>query len=201
MLERSSSKDLESAVGQFGSKFLKGVEYIHEAAKIYVSYIDLHPDKKQDFKDNFPDVTETLWASLEKVGRGIIDPRLVFDNDNGTKRLRYFPLSEQKKILDKPLEVVAPDGTHRKVAFRDMSQSQKLLVLADDHVRSLPEQRAVLDSEKLYDQKKTVDAEYTIPKKVKEERYRISRGKCIIAGYSFTLEELEAIVKEMRDGR
>jgi len=159
----------------------KAEDAILLASKIYVSYIDDEKAKVRELKELLGFSYET-YVSMERIGRGIMDQRLIFTETKARKKLAAAPKSQQKKALDKGLEVLVDNGEVLRVKIDDLTSNQIKQVFAGDHVRSIAEQKNYIRNRKA---QMEFAAKLNIPKVEKEPEkilpiYEIKKGKLII---------------------
>jgi len=111
-----------------------------------------------------------------------MDQRLIFTETKARKKLAAAPKSQQKKALDKGLEVLVDNGEVLRVKIDDLTSNQIKQVFAGDHVRSIAEQKNYIRNRKA---QMEFAAKLNIPKVEKEPEkvlpiYEIKKGKLII---------------------
>jgi hypothetical protein len=173
-------------VDEFKELFHQGLENIAKAAAIYVKAIDENPNNHAVFAHKCPNIPMSAWAGFEAVGRGWLDYRLLLIGGSTTKSIRKLPLSQQKLALDSGDEVLVSNGESLIVKVESLTPSQAKQVFAGDHIRSLGEQRAYVESRHSPDAKDYKLA-YTIRKDVLH----------INAATTLTRKELTRILMEM----
>lgn len=148
----AGAKDLESKVLDIVNKAIEswktGAEFYREGCELYVKAIDMSPKAREMFQEAMPDQPSTWWSKIEKVGRGLMHPDLLVNYGAGYRRLERCRLEDQEKYIQKPIEFLTARGDTMKIAVGNLTVDQCQQVFAFDHVRSLPEQRAWIESEK-----------------------------------------------------
>ena len=165
----SKTDIVKTNVDRFVTVLQQGYSNIEEAARIYVETIDSAPDSKQKFMERLPSFPSGLWLTLEGIGRKVIDSRLLFSGGSIVGKLRRLPFSEQKKTLDDGVQLLTAERDAILVKLEHMDSDQLDQVFAKDHVRSLGEQRAWLESR----------SEDRVDPQQAESPYAIKRG-CLV---------------------
>jgi hypothetical protein len=172
---------------EFGGFLKKGIEHLLQACKIYVEDIKNCPELKTVYQEKFPEITNGMWAKYEKIGKGIISARLLIPPRNANF-IQRFSIEEQERCLSMPIEVLLLGGGETlKVSLENLTSLQCRQVFAYDHVRTLSEQRALIESEKT--QGVIVHA-----KKVREKYSIVKDVVKIHSACTFTRKELERIL-------
>ena len=140
-------------------------------------------------------ISPSELATLEKIGRGQLLPEIHY---YGYRGLECLPLSEQRRVLDGPVEalVLLPGGRTDKLMVKLTSASipMKQQLIASDHVRTLDEQRVWLTATANL-AAASPDIEQTMP-------YTLVAGKFKTKpGCTMTLKELKTVVKIMESGK
>jgi len=122
-----------------------------KAAEIYVRAIDEAPERAGEFRAALPYIPEGTWSQFEKIGRRQVDVRLLL-GDGGPHRSRIMrlPYATQLRLLGgEPVELLIGGDDVLKADSRSLTSEQAAQVFADDHVRSVPEQKTwLVDQEK-----------------------------------------------------
>jgi hypothetical protein len=94
-------------------------------------------------------VSRELLRRMERLGRGGIEPRLVFSTSGAASKVMALPLSEQQEILDCGVEVMSADGLdHRLIPLEELTPEQVRQVFGDGGVRTLAQQRTWMENER-----------------------------------------------------
>ena len=98
-----------------------------------------------------------------------MDPRLLIGSGGQhTARIKKLPFDLQKKVIDGCMfEFLTADGSNMMVCLRDSEDWQSKQILADDHVRNLPEQKAWLEAEKA--KRKSAEFEHVVPYEIRSK--------------------------------
>jgi hypothetical protein len=185
---------MQNEVKQFGELLRQGTESLQKACQLYVKVIDQDIMMKAAFLEAYPEVPATAWKRFEAVGRGSMHPALLTSLAcKGAHRLEKCSYTEQKKCLDTPVDVLLANGDVLKVMVYNLTKSQVKQVFAAGHVRSIPEQKAFIESEKTEDV--IIRARHS---KKPDTPWHIFKNTLVVTSpYTFTKEELTNIILEM----
>jgi hypothetical protein len=182
---------IKSAIESFKECFENGISNIVKACNAYVNAIDSDPNASEEFKKAFPLISEGAWASFEAVGRKIIHHRLLFGDNPAFNKLKKLPYSQQEKAIEQGIEILVNGGDILKVKPENMTAFQRKQAFIDDRIRSIPEQKAYLESIKIMESK-TVRVEMP---------YEIKGQKVVFPAHDrpveFTRQELARILAEI----
>ena len=169
----------------------RGAQAFAEVGSIIVQMVDEDPNAADFICEQIPQLSYGSIRLFEKIGRKLITPLLAFDSRPGPKRLLKCPLDTQEHMLSEPIEVLLADGETLKTDVRNLTVSQANQVFDNGEIRTLPEQRAWMETQKTlksYDRPKPVYNGYEVDKK---------RQGVIIAGIFFSLQQLTKIQTEI----
>ena len=183
-----SKEIIKDAIKEFGKFFNDGLESIKKACKIYVDAIDYDPTLIDKFREEYPNITESAWVRFEQVGRGLLHESLLTDYSMGAKKLKNLPYSQQEKFSKNGIELLTKTNDILKVEVSSLTKEQVKQVFTNDHVRTLAEQRAYIESQETYNAKPVDDVPYMI----KNKKLFINQK-----GIFFTLQQLKDIIKDM----
>lgn len=124
-------------------------EHIATVAATYVEAIDRDPAFKDYLIDELPEVSGGIWRSLKQVGRGMLDARIATGGVPYGNKLRRLPVSEQRQAMDGTLPLLTASGDTLCIKLDAMMPRQAEQVFASGHIRSLPEQKAWIESKAL----------------------------------------------------
>jgi len=144
-----SNEITKTAINEFKSAWTTGMENIYKACKIYVTAIDKEPEIKQAFRDAFPQICAQAWSRIENTGRGQMHYALLCDTSPAAEKLRKLPFSEQKKAIEIGFEVLTDTGDVLKVKTENLTRTLINQVIAKDHIRDIPAQKAYRESQKI----------------------------------------------------
>jgi len=180
---------VNSRVKQFGDYIERGLDYIKNACEIYVEEIDKWVGAKQVFKESYPKVPNDTWSRFEKVGRKQLHIELLCKFSIGARKLARLPFSEQEIAVTKPIEVLTKNNEVLKVDVDKLTKEQSNQVFAENHIRDIAEQKAIIETIKPVVEGK--EAEHVT--------YLIKGNKLIVkeADTIFTKTILKKIIDEM----
>jgi hypothetical protein len=138
-------------VGEIVSLITRGIECWSKAGEIVVKLIDDHRMTIPEIAGNSEFLTEDIVARFEQLGRKQILPQLLVADYPAAKHVIKLPYSEQSRAVDAGVELlVMGDEGHStlKVAIGNLTPLQCKQVFAKDAIRSLPAQRAYIESQK-----------------------------------------------------
>ena len=137
---------------EYAVKILEGVASISanvsKVAKVYVDGIDRDPSFKEYLVSELPSIQASFWRSLEKVGRNQLDGRILNGAVPFGNKLRLLPISEQKSAIENHIELLVGSGDKLLVKIDAITSDQAEQIFARDHIRSLEEQRAWVESKR-----------------------------------------------------
>jgi hypothetical protein len=192
-LSHEKISQLDDSTRRFAEALKRGVDAFLEAGRIVAQEIDKDPKfpEKVAAQSN-GDIPAVLVRRFEKLGRGQVIPQFLLHWDKpGVKKLRKFTPDLQTKYLKEGLEVLVDKGQHLLINPLHMTKLQAQQVFECDEIRSLPEQRAWLESEKM-----TVNLNKT--EKV-EDLYNIVKGQIVFnRPCHFNVDELMQILVNRR---
>ncbi len=179
------------AIDHFGELMAQGFDKINQACKVYVEAIDSNPELKSNFIKAYPDIPAGVWARYELVGRGGLDYRLLWIGGPGPRMLKKMPISDQKKYIEKPVDLLLSNGDKIKVDIRKLRPKQAKQVFADDHVRDAAEQRAWIEDQNTQSNLKA--------NKDAKQPYRIENGFLVVGKIKFGKKDLHRILIRMEN--
>lgn len=184
----------ESAVvvGNFIEDFRKtmghSIESWKRACTIYVSAIKASVDNKELFIDAFPEIPMSTWSRIEAVGRGSVVPQLLTYSGGYYGKISRLPMSDQERVLSKSVEILLSNNDILKVKIQNLEKEQIEQLIAKDHIRSIPEQKAFMQNIKTIKMRSMRPA---------VNNYKIVRkGRIEIAGLVFTVKQLSKMIAE-----
>jgi len=129
---------------------MAGMDAWMKAGLLLVEQIDKNSSFRDKMAEKYPDISLSLLRRLEQIGRRELHPRLLLMDSAGARKLRSMPYDIQARYVDEPIKMLSlcGDGTtdHLAVSVRNMGGAAAKQVFAEDHIRTLPEQRAYIES-------------------------------------------------------
>jgi len=154
------------------------IDHLLEAGRIFVEMIDADPSAKKKVQAALGWSSQTV-NQLEAVGRGTLLPQLYYSSNIAHQKLRGLPLSDQKRYLEEPVElVVEKDGAYDTllVTVTDLTPAQAKQVFDVNHVRAPGAQRAYLEDLKahaaLNHRAEPLDSSYKIHRREGEVEFK-----------------------------
>lgn len=173
-------------------------DYIYKFCKKLVKLID------DGLKDTLFEIAKELgyntaiFADFEKIGRGMMDERLIAGGGKAKQFIIKLPLSTQKDLLDNGADLVVADGTVRHIDVGKIASIEQCKQLFNGtEVRSEADQLIYIDNIQVYDKpaKKCVEDGAVVVKDIVEIR---SHSKCI---YKIDALEMNRLMNDILTGR
>lgn len=187
----SAQVSKQSVIVRFQQAFAHGIESICEAARIYVEALDKHGFTRDDFAAKVPGIPASAWNGLEAVGRGILDRRLLWGGGRAASYLRRLPPSQQTAALDNGVSIVTAKGESLRVQVETMTKDQCELVFAPDHIRTVGEQRAMIEAPKRLEPVALEDCESDGPYEIRAHKLIINRPLAL------TVADVKRLLRQM----
>jgi uncharacterized protein YjhX (UPF0386 family) len=134
------------------------------ACKIYVDLIDDDPTVKEACIE--VGIPAPFLKKAEDVGRGLLHHRLLIASGVQYHKLAKCSLSDQEKYLSSPIPVLCANGDVLNVAIDNLTKEQVEQVFSYDRVKSIPEQKAYLESLKTVKEVETAKSKTSAPYKI-----------------------------------
>lgn len=189
----SSIEQIRDLLGKVGGMLAK-------AAEIYVKELSSDPSFRQTMIGEFPGMTASFLSDLEAVGRGLIEPRILEMGLSCGSRLKRLPLSQQRQLIEKGVEVWTGDDS-RVIPLADCGPRVLMQCIAKDHIRSVSEQAAWHEEENA---KRRADAAATQKTELSDGNalsYRVDRAKkrvkILYPPCTLTAKELRRLLDEL----
>jgi len=187
------SKEIE----KFKEYYVKGLEYLLEASKVYAASVAKHPVEAEiAYSQAFPNLLAKDWKLMLRIGRGDLTPRaFLIPNDCAVECVSTVPLHVQKALLGDEENPPVP----QKVYSRG-----RVIEKAVEHMNAV-ELNAVFD--KKAGRLRTIEEQMQVATKevvdvVASGTWKIESGKLKTSGKCvFTLEEVARILRKMKGGK
>lgn len=172
---------------------------LEDASRLYVQGIDGSADFAVAFRERFPRLNSMFVANLERVGRGILDARLMAAGVGGCDILVKLPPSQQAAVFDSGLDVWTGEAETKHMRIQDMPKSLiQQCISRDGHVLTPEEQAAAMEG------KRAAYRESLLRRKTMEVRgvevlYEVKGKsvKIIHPPVTLTAKELRALLAEV----
>ena len=144
--------DTEARIKRLQSLVIGSSESLMEAGRIVVELIGSGiPQDELATRSGFP---RGLIDGLIKVGSAIMLPELLVQSSLWASRLKRAPISIQRLVMDKGVDLLLDDGQTLRAHPKDMTPAQVQQVFDGSQIRSLGGQRAFLESKSQETKKK-----------------------------------------------
>ena len=179
------------SVQEFAAALQRGESAIREAAAILCQMVDADPKAYQKIHKE-TGIHWNVLGNLERVGRGAMHYKLLFDTSPAARHISALPASQQNDIYEKGVQVVSVQGGKTVVESKKPHEltPQQVRVLFDDkakHVRSVDEQLKVASEPKPVTPARSA------------QRYIIANDKLtVLAATTFTMSQLQDILEDMK---
>lgn len=134
---------------EFMRLVLQGVESWRQAGVLLVAMLKKNPRVKEQILKNHPELSASILATFEKIGRGELHPMLLLSESPGYIAARKLPYSDQERIVnEKKVELLLlKDGRADVINadVRTLTAEQAKQAFDKDHVRTPAEQRLYLE--------------------------------------------------------
>jgi hypothetical protein len=127
----------------------------------------------------------SFLADAERVGRGLLDHRLLLESKPTFKKLAMCPLSEQQEALKNGIRVVVRNGDVLKVPAFALTPDQANQVFDKDRIRTEPEQKAYLETNAQREDRK-------FSRTATNKPYKFFKSGIKVAGMIIPIEEIKA---------
>lgn len=181
----------DDSINRFLEAMKRGYEGIKDAAEIAREAIAKDPEWPEKVAAKAPLFGALHIRRFADIGLKYI-AELSFPSSPGANALRKLPVAIQEKLFGKSVAVLIQNGETLLIDISNLTKEQARQVFASDHVRDAAEQRAWIESEKLKTPKLTPLQD--------GQPYQIKNHKFRIAGYEFTVRQLQRIIDQMKKG-
>jgi hypothetical protein len=157
----------EEITTQIRSALESGMAGFVQAGDLYVKAIDQDPSYGERLKEEFKDVVPgRAWSQLEALGRGLIHPKLILggvaDRQKNTL-IKNLPMSLQNRVFNEekfPLLISGGDVLDVSILSATPDQTRQLCGYGE--IRTLVEQKAYVEGQKLEEELKPQELPYYI---------------------------------------
>lgn len=141
---------VKSELSRVSELIIKGVECWIEAGEIIAKTLQENP-KSMERICEVTGLSEDIVRRFEQIGRKEIYPKLLANTSIGYRKPVSCPYREQQHYSENPVVLlVAENGKTDtlKVNVAHLTVGQARQAFASNHVRTIPEQRAWIESER-----------------------------------------------------
>jgi hypothetical protein len=179
---------------KFKEAWSQGMTSLVAACVVFVETIDAIPDGRKLFVEALPEIPHGMWNRFESVGRGHLHPKLFFETGASYGKLIQYPISEQKKAIERGVDVLSADGTTLIIQIKNLTPEQTKQVFDYNHVRSIPEQKAWIESCKSEELSAARRAKR--PKPITHRYDAKSKELVVLQPCTFSLREIVKMLRE-----
>jgi len=161
-----------------------------QAGKIVAALVDSEPEAYEMILKKIPSLTLSGLETLERIGRGKLDERLVTDASPAAERAMRMalPIEEQRTLIDRPVAVVEMVNGHVNVQQKrlpELTGRDAKLLIGETGLRSVAEQTALLEAQATRDEKL-------------RQRYHVESGVVVFhANVRMTWAEMMEVAKQI----
>jgi hypothetical protein len=176
-------------IRNFAEHLRAGIENWTKAGEIAAKCCDADPQWPEKVVEQFGDINVDVIYAFERIGRGVLNPKLLLNDSPGCRKLRRLPKHYQDRFLSEPVNLlIKQDGNWEtlKIDVRNLEPAQANQVFTNDGVRSEAQQRAWLE-ERATRESVQID-----------EAYRIAgKNLVVMSPCQFTRKQLTRLLMEM----
>lgn len=173
-MEFEKEQKMRDYINEFREAYNSGRNWIEKAAEIYIEAIDEDPANREKFQKALSGTVPTsAWYKLEAIGRKTIDSRLLVGmGGKHTSRIRRLPYSLQQEILSgKKFDYLTASGTELKIDLMTCEDSQAKQMFNGTKIRSISEQKAWIEAEKI--ERQISEVEHREPYEIRQRKKQI----------------------------
>ena len=159
----------EQLMAEFKQAITSGINGFVRAGEVYVKAIDQDQSNAERMQLEFSDIVPSkAWKQFEAIGRKWIHPKLILGGMSDAKKtniVKRLPYSLQNRVFagDK-FELLISGGDVLEVSALDASTDQVTQLFGDGNLRTLREQKAYIESNKLQDDLRPQELPYYVSK-------------------------------------
>jgi hypothetical protein len=186
-LTTETKRQVQDLIQLWQQSLMDGHEQIIKGCQALAQAFDLSPEYANSCF-NKGTYSERALRRMLDIGRGQRHPRLLTEQTEGETALASCDIALQTRYLDDPIPVVSPaqPSEHRLIRVQEMTHSQVRQVFYRGHIRSLAEQRSVIERQ-----------QFTAAPPL-ERSYVIMKGKVRwLKGCETTAAQLADILKQL----
>lgn len=182
----------DKEINEFAELVQQGIECWFKAGQIVTRAIDSDPEWASKVTARYPQLTAEIIFRFEQIGRRQMLPQLLVSDCPGYRALRRLPYSMQEAVMSRGVEVLTcHNGDYDALMVEpiNLTSNQCRQVFAANRIRSLAEQRALVESYEL--KNRPVKATAIQP-------YKVRNGRLIVnTPVEFSRKDLARILAEM----
>jgi hypothetical protein len=159
----------EELMTEFKEALTSGINGFVKAGEIYVKAIDQDPSNAERMQIQFRDIVPPkAWKQFEAIGRKWVHPKLILGGMSDPKKtniVKRLPYSLQNRVFQgEKFELLISDGDVLEVSALDASSDQVKQLFGDGNLRTLREQKAYIENNKLQEDLKPQELPYYFQK-------------------------------------
>jgi hypothetical protein len=179
-------------INKFRQLVQQGVNSLYEAGVLLVKMVKDDPKVIDRICELCPEINEETILRFLRIGRKEVHPRLFIGNGPGVRKLRRLPYEIQEKHINQSLEVLIHTDAGWEplnIDIFNLTVDQADQVFGPEGIRSIPAQRAFLESRRL-------DRASLPPRN--NPPFRVLAKKVVfMAPVTLTKQDLRDILKQM----
>jgi len=189
-METMEITNIKTEVAEIVAIFTKSLEGIKLAGEKLVKLLDSGVTKEEIYEAS--GVAMRTWETLEAIGRGTMDSRLLMGGGVNRSNIKRLPLSDQRRIMDgEKLTLVLEDGDSIQVDPMNCEREQAKQLFQGSHIRTESEQRAYIEQENSFNVKDMArSAKVT-------KCWVVDKGTLYVDRGVISKEEIKQIMQEM----
>jgi len=140
-LQISDNRDF---IKEFKDGCSQGITGFIKAGKAYVAALDADPNNWNLFRAALPGFTESVWRQYEELGRGKMYFGTITAGQHKSKIMKMSYTVQKLIAGGQKYELLLPNGDVLNIDPREITLRQAKQLYANDHIRTVSEQRAWL---------------------------------------------------------
>jgi hypothetical protein len=145
-------KHIKTQIQAFQDALQSARDGLKRAGDILCEIVDQEPNAYEMILASVPGITLHSLETLERIGRGKLEPRLITDPSPAAERAirKAIPMEDQQRLLDRPIDTVTRDNGGFRIEQKrigEMTQREAHLLIGDDGIRTADEQKQILIAE------------------------------------------------------
>lgn len=151
----------QALCAEIKTKLAAAATNLAAACNLVVQVIDEFSWTPEDISELIRSDT-MIVRNMERCGRQHLLPELVIGTTTGRRYLAKLSVAEQHKYLTEPLEVMTSSGDTLLISVDNLTPALCRQVFDGPRIRTLPEQRAWIETENRRQRARIAVAEYSV---------------------------------------
>lgn len=126
----------------------KGIECWQKAGEVVVKIIDEDGMSVEEIAASSDFLTEDIVFRFEQIGRKLLSPVLMIADYPAARHIIKLSYKEQEEMICGSVEVLLENGESLNISVQNLTQLQCRQVFDKKRIRTLPAQRAWMESER-----------------------------------------------------